>query len=224
MELLFVRHGQSMANLSDRLQGWGDSPLSPEGEREAALLGQYMKTVPFQALYASPLRRAMQTAGAITAATGVPPLPRPGLKEMRIGSLEGLTIPEVEARWPGLMGRWMSGNPSVRLPGGESLAAFYARITRALEAVLSRHEGSDNRIVIVAHGGAINAMFTYLRDGKVNSWVQGVGNCSVTELVLTGHPGPSTRRVEALRFGDMTHLGKTYEPWAAADAVVGKAG
>lgn len=224
MELLLIRHGQSLANLDDQLQGWGDAPLSPEGEREAALLGQHTKLLqPLAAIYASPLRRAMQTAGAITLATGVPPVVRAGFKEMNLGLLEGLTIPEVEARWPGLMGRWVTGRPDVDLPGGESAGAFYSRILGTLRRVLTRHLGSDDRVVIVSHGGAINTMVSYLRSGVANSWVQGVGNCSISHIELSGGPTLKSAQVRELLVNDMRHLGKTYEPWGAVEAVTGKA-
>ena len=178
---------------------------------------------PITAIYASPLRRAMQTAGAITAAIGVPPQPRPGLKEMNLGEAERLTIPEMEARWPGLMAEWVTGRPDVRLPGGESMRGFYARVLRALQAVVSRHSGTRDRVVIVSHIGAINTMFSYLQTGTANSWFQGIGNCSVTHLELSGGPALPQVKTRAIVVGDMRHLGKAYEPWAAIEAVTGTA-
>lgn len=65
MKLYFVRHGQTYLNKYSKMQGWSDSPLTPEGESVASATGSRLKNIPFSAVYTSDLGRTIQTAKLI---------------------------------------------------------------------------------------------------------------------------------------------------------------
>ena len=121
--LVLLRHGQSAWNAEGRFQGRANSPLSPLGERQAALAGARLADtaaaprlpVPAGdpiAIVHSPLARAAQTASAVAAAyvargRPAPPLvPEPGLAEIAQGAWEGVHQRDVESRWPAEVGGW----------------------------------------------------------------------------------------------------------------------
>lgn len=87
-----VRHGQTIFNLLDKVQGWSDTPLTQTGEAMADALGHGLRALPFTAAYCSDSGRAVATAERILSAKGQPELPLhrdPRLREWCLGSLEG---------------------------------------------------------------------------------------------------------------------------------------
>ena len=94
MEILIVRHGESVANAEGRMQGQRDYPLSDVGNQQAALLGRFLKNADlrFDAAYTSPLTRARATSLALTTSLGMPEAQlTPELSEVHAGGLQGLT-------------------------------------------------------------------------------------------------------------------------------------
>src|SRR4051794_39930869 len=98
MELLIVRHGESVANAEGRMQGQRDYPLSEVGVQQASLLGRFLARAgySFDAAYTSPLTRARATALELTNALGMPEAElSPELAELHAGCLQGLTRDEI---------------------------------------------------------------------------------------------------------------------------------
>lgn len=157
--LLLLRHGESEDNVARRLAGWANSPLSPEGARQAARLAAHVAaTERLDALYASPLRRAWETATMIAERTGLTPKPLPDLREWHGGEIEPLTLEEVAERFPGLLQEAQRsrerGDLTFRWPGGESRAEFYERVRRVLGGIVAAHPGEA--VAVVAHGGVFD--------------------------------------------------------------------
>src|SRR5438067_685184 len=98
-----VRHGLTEWNLQKRFQGQLDVPLSREGLEQSRRLGQWLagQSVRFSAIYSSDLARAMQTAQAVGECLGLVPEPAIGLREIHCGEWQGLTVEDVDARYPG---------------------------------------------------------------------------------------------------------------------------
>lgn len=133
--LLLVRHGETTWTRVGRIQGRADSPLHPEGAAQIrALAATLLPPDPEWPggraclLVSSPLRRAVDSARVLRASLG-PAIrgarlaaPDPRLAELDFGAWEGLTQPEVKARWPELLRSWKRQPDTVRLPGGETLA------------------------------------------------------------------------------------------------------
>lgn len=93
----FVRHGQTIFNTMNKLQGWADSPLTSAGIATADAVGQRLKNVTYQAAYASDLKRAMDTATHILHASSFdgPLQTDKSFREVFFGSYEGLDNDEV---------------------------------------------------------------------------------------------------------------------------------
>ena len=151
--LVLLRHGQSVWLAEGRFQGQADTPLSPLGERQAALAGVRLADpaaaprLPVPpgdpiAIIHSPLARTAQTAAAVVAAIvargrPAPPLiPEPGLREIAQGAWEGLHQREVEARWPAEIAGWRRDPVRTFAPRGESLIEVDRRVRAALAGVI----------------------------------------------------------------------------------------
>ena len=154
-ELVLVRHGE--ASPPSPQDANYDPPLSERGRRQAHLLAKRLAQVPIHALYASPLRRAQETAAAVSAATGLPVVTMSDLREVDIdvgqlraayGQAEREAVIEDMARKLLTRACWDI------LPGFEPSHSFRLRVRRALAHIVSRHPGQ--RVVVVCHGGVIN--------------------------------------------------------------------
>lgn len=150
--LVLVRHGESTWIAEQRFQGRRDPPLSPRGERQAALVAARLADPlappslpipagPPVAIWHSPLGRARATAAAVAAAAAVPanrpPLvPEPGLSEIGQGEWEGLLLSQVVERHADALTRWRRAPLGNEAPGGEPLTEADGRIRTALAGIL----------------------------------------------------------------------------------------
>jgi len=143
--ICLVRHGVTDWNYEGRAQGRADLPLNAEGLRQIELVAARLSAEPWDAIYSSPLSRALHTAEAIGRATGLSVTADAELAERDITPIEGTTSRDRLQRWPDSGWR--------RLPGMESHAACGARAKAAVLAIAGRHPGQ--RILCVSHGGWI---------------------------------------------------------------------
>jgi broad specificity phosphatase PhoE len=149
--LLLVRHGESEWNAVGRWQGRADPPLSPLGRRQASLAPARIGAV--DAIVASTLQRALDTACIISEGLGVGPvIVEPALQERDAGEWQGLTRVEIEAAWPGYLAEHR------RPPGYELDEPLVARVRAALDRIC--HEVPGDEILVVTHGGVINSLET----------------------------------------------------------------
>jgi broad specificity phosphatase PhoE len=149
---LLVRHAQSTWNAQGRWQGWADPPLSPEGERQATAGAERLTELgPFEAVAASDLTRARQTAELLTSR---PVLIEPALREYDAGEWSGLTRDQIADQWPGELERWDQGELGAP-PGGEDRRSFEARLQAGIRRVLPAAAG---QVLIVTHGGVLRAL------------------------------------------------------------------
>ena len=95
MLLYGIRHGESETNLSHHWTGWNDVNLTDKGRQDAARAGEMLKGIDFDAIYASDLTRALNTAQI--ALPGCPPKITPLLREINVGDLAGNPIDIVTA-------------------------------------------------------------------------------------------------------------------------------
>jgi len=148
--IYLIRHGQTELNREGRYQGRIDSALTALGIAQAQAVGRRLAQIKADAggdwrLETSSQGRAVQTARLIAEAAGLgEPQPDERLIEASYGELEGLTRPEVDARWPELAGlRGTFG----RAPGGETMEALTARAA----AWLADHRDAAVRTIAVSH-------------------------------------------------------------------------
>ena len=150
-----VRHALPVRR--ELVEGPADPELSPDGERQAALLAEYLVTEQIDRLYASPLRRAVQTAEPVAARTGLPILVEDGIAEWDRTSSEYIPVEEMKAtnhpRWQAMLrGEWDGQD--------ESPEQFAARVVEAVERLVAAH--TSERIVLVCHGGVINTYLSHV--------------------------------------------------------------
>jgi len=167
--LLLCRHGQTGFNADRRFQGQLDEPLSDEGRRQSRLLAQRLAAEPIDAAYSSDLCRASETARLILAERALPLRLDPRLREVAFGRWEGLTFSEIKDRYPEDVAARERELIHFAMPGGgESLAQLAERVAGFLLETLPEHEGQT--VLIVSHGGTVNAIISSLLDIPLQSW------------------------------------------------------
>ncbi len=155
MELLLIRHGLPVRR--ELQDGIADPELSTAGLAQAEHLADYLASEPLDAVYASPLRRAFQTAQPLASRRGLDIGVIDGVAEWDRNSNEYIPIEELKAsndpRYHELMrGEWTSPD--------ETAEEFSARVVEALDALIDAHAGQ--RIAVSCHGGTINAYLTHI--------------------------------------------------------------
>jgi len=146
-----ARHGEVLHAAEGRFFGHTDIGLSPVGRVQVAALGERLGGEPIEAVYASDLLRARESAAPLASARGTDVVALSPFREMAMGRWEGLTFAEIKAREPGLCARWLADPFAMPFPEGEGVADLRARAVPALRRVVERHAG--RRIAVVAHGG-----------------------------------------------------------------------
>ena len=182
--IIAIRHGETAWNVDTRIQGQLDIPLNTMGRWQASRVAQALAEESIQAIYASDLLRAWETAGAIAQATGLPLQANEGLRERGFGDFQGKTFAEIEALWPEQSRQWRARHPEWAPPGGESLIALRARIVAAASELAARHLGEQ--IVLVAHGGVMDVRYraaTGQPEQAPRSWQ--LGNAAINRLLWT---------------------------------------
>jgi probable phosphoglycerate mutase len=153
MRLILVRHGETEHNRGQLTLGRFDVALNERGRAQAQALASSFRRAP-DAIYASPLRRAADTAEAIAAATGAQVTIEPDLVEMDVGEMEHLTRAELRERYPDFLRLWLSADAAdARMPGGETLREVQDRAWGVIERM--RADRPQGQVVAVTHNFVI---------------------------------------------------------------------
>jgi len=144
-----IRHGESEWNSENRLCGRSDVPLSEPGRRQVKNLAERLKPIPFEALYSSPLERALETARLISESVGLQPIPDPRLVELDYGQWEGRTLAEIRENDPKVFGAWEANPAQVAPPGGESGLQAQQRVVSFLDFLAEKHP--RGQVLVVFH-------------------------------------------------------------------------
>ena len=152
MRLILIRHGETDHNRQQLVQGQSDGDLNKLGRAQARAVAEALKGEGVDAIYTSPLRRALEVARAINGPHGVELCTLDGLKELNAGEFDGLTLEDMIARYQGLMAESGQDAAEVRLPGGESISDLQERAWAAVEGILKEEHSS---VVVVAHNLAL---------------------------------------------------------------------
>jgi probable phosphoglycerate mutase len=157
-----ARHGETDWNAEGRWQGHADVGLNERGREQARELAAQLAEVRFAAVYSSDLLRARETAEIVTAGRSLPITIERRLREIDVGSWQGLTNVEINERYPGQ-----------ERPDGETVEAFRERVLSAIEEIGRRHDGGD--VLVVAHGGCARTIQRHL----LGEPLQSLENCGV---------------------------------------------
>jgi broad specificity phosphatase PhoE len=150
IKLILVRHGETSWNQQRVIQGGGsDTDLSEIGRSQAERLGSALKGTPLTAVYASPLRRAMDTAHAIAKHHDLKVHPVQGLKEIHVGELEGTSLDQFGSTFSQFLVDWQTKGESVTFTGGENLGQFRDRVWDAVLKIVAGNK--DGTVALVSH-------------------------------------------------------------------------
>ncbi|MEW7864348.1 histidine phosphatase family protein [Aeromonas diversa] len=175
MELVVVRHGQTLANAQGRYLGTLDLPLDPVGQEQMRALGEELaREMPFDCLLCSPLLRARQSAALLGERLGLAPRVVPAFRERGVGCFEGLTHEEAAQRYPDLWALDITRRWHLAPPGGEPLTAMAARLGMALTALAQQYHGE--RVLMVAHGVVGRMCRALLVEGFATFFERPLGN------------------------------------------------
>lgn len=209
--LLLVRHGQTDYNLRSKIQGRGiDAPLNQTGERQADLLGDYLRRYAPGAVHSSSLLRARQTAGRIAQALHPDgsrrPVAHPELDEMDFGRLEGIDVESIRPRLDTLLRSWSEGDEDAAAEQGESPRQVFERAHGHVIRLLL--ESSHEHTVFVLHGRLLRVLFSqWIGEGFHAMDEFPHHNANVNHLVWTRDPALGTEgRFEAVYLNKTDHL------------------
>jgi broad specificity phosphatase PhoE len=197
MQLILIRHGETLWNKEERVQGRSDIELSAVGIEQARLLALSLKDQPICAIHASPLKRALQTAQIINEFHRQEIKTHSDLMEMDQGDFEGFSFKELIATQKDFLDKWIANPASVQMPNGESLAGLQERAWRALETIINQKKDA----LVVAHNFTIAAILCRIRKISLSEFLSTcVGTASKT-IVRFGNGGAV---IEVLN--DRSHL------------------
>lgn len=146
--LIVVRHAEP-DGMQGRIYGRLDPALSPMGRAHAERVAAWLQPVPLDAVYASPLRRARETAGFLVRERGIELAIHPGFVDIDFGEWEGSRFDELERSDPELYRSWMTQPTRTRFPGGENFEELKARVLAAVAEIRREVESA----AVVAHAG-----------------------------------------------------------------------
>jgi probable phosphoglycerate mutase len=147
--LLLARHGQTIWHAENRYAGISDVGLTDTGRAQAEALGRWAAAHPVDAIWTSPLSRAIATADPACRALGLTPHRGPALRECDFGVLEGRTLAEFAAEDPAAAAAFVADPVAHPFPGAEDPLAAAARGVDALRRIAAAHPGE--RVLVVAH-------------------------------------------------------------------------
>jgi phosphoserine phosphatase len=191
---LLVRHGETDWNKAGKFQGKIDIPLNDNGRNQASLAAEFLKDIPIEFGYTSPLSRPKETAQIILREH--PPIELAeytDLQEIGHGLWEGKFESEIEREFPGELERWRNTPADVQMPEGENLQVLWDRAIATWQQILDR-TGNDTRSgLVVAHDATNKVLLCYLMGlGLADFWKIKQGNGAVTVIDypegITGKP------------------------------------
>jgi alpha-ribazole phosphatase len=151
--IVLVRHAEPDDSARGLCYGTLDVGLSDEGQAHAERLSSSLAGLSYDAVYASPRRRAIETAAPLAWARGLSALVDDDLREIDFGDFEGRRYDEIATTHPEVYRRWMEAPTTVTFPGGESYEQLRARALRSLTRIRQAHACA----VVVTHGGVVRA-------------------------------------------------------------------
>ena len=206
IRLYLLRHAENRANITKEFSSRKvDYPLTSKGVLQAKQTAQYFLEKEIDAVYASPLKRASQTAEIIAAQLNLPVTVMENLREVDVGELEN--GPPSAEKWNfhnALIAEWMNGHPERRFPEGENYYDLWGRMRSGLYVILENWKHGN--VLLVAHGGIFAFTLLEYRPQVDRHWLfsQNNPNCSISEVLLEDQAG--VLRGKLVSWADASHL------------------
>ena len=203
MELVIVRHGESVANADGIIQGRFDYELSEKGRDQALRTARALMDFSPYRIYTSPLDRARETADIINRRHNAEIVVLPDLIEYDLGGFEGLTMEQILEKFPEVPDNMKQGTPFHHLaPGAESDQDVDTRVARAQDEIVNC---GLPRVVVVSHLGVLERIILKLGNHYGINDIAGLAswplkNCSITRMAIN----PFESRFDFIN--DVSHL------------------
>jgi broad specificity phosphatase PhoE len=200
--LYLIRHAEVEARYHKVFGGRIDMGISPRGQEQARFLADFLHRKPVDAIYASPMKRVLQTLEPWLVNGTPQPVILPGLREVDFGDWTGHKWDEVAEKFGASAYEWLRHLEKGTLPNGESAVDFRGRVEPCLREILGRHQGQS--AAIVCHGGVIRMLLSILLElplTKMDAF--DIEYASVTQLNLLPH----RTEIQLLNFTPWRDLG-----------------
>lgn len=184
--ICLIRHGETEWNKIGRIQGTTDVPLNEKGKLQAQACGSHLMNEAWDVIVTSPLKRAKETAAIINETMRLPMVEMKEFQEKHFGKAEGMTAEERYGLYP-----------DKNYPGQEQPQEFHGRLSNGLSQLNERF--GNRRVLVVAHGGVINAILEQLAHGEYDGEVR-LQNGGMNHLAY------ASERWEIQHYNSIDHL------------------
>ena len=198
--IYLIRHGATQLSAEDRFAGATDVDLSDVGRKQAQALAVRLADDHITAVYCSPMRRTVETAGFVARPHDLKPITRDGLREIHHGRWESMRRGEVEAQFPEEYAAWEE-DPFTYAPlGGESGLSVMARALPVIREIVAQHR--DENVAVVSHKATIRLLLSSLLGFDPRGYRDRLDQAPACLNVLDFK---DTVRVRLMLFNDVSH-------------------
>jgi 2,3-bisphosphoglycerate-dependent phosphoglycerate mutase len=198
-ELVLIRHGETDMNRELRFQGQVNVSLNAMGHEQARRLAARLAGEKADAVYASDLLRALQTATPIAQGMALAPLTDSGLREQAFGLVDGMRVDDIQREHPHAWQEWLRFDADFAMPQGESTREFHARVMEAVQRVVLAHPAQT--VLVVTHGGVLDMIYRTARSLALSGPRQTeIPNAGVNRIRV------AAGAIEILSWADTRHL------------------
>jgi len=204
-EIILARHGETEWNVEEVFRGRIDVELNETGMKQAELLAEYLSGIKINAIYSSPLKRALKTAEMIAGYHKLDVEVAPGLIDFDYGKWQGLPHHEVKDKYKELYTEWINSPDKVKMPAGESLNDVSERAISVVDKVIAKYEGTVvlvshrvvNKVLICALLGLDNSHFWHIKQdtGGITTFTYENERFILTEHNNTSYLKPNQKAV-----------------------------
>lgn len=163
-KIYFVRHAEAEGNVKEFFQGRIDCDISEKGAVQLEYLAKRFETIDYDAIYSSPLKRAMATANAVNRRLKLPINEREDLIEINGGVWEGMFWTDIAKNYPKEHDLWKNDMKNFYVEGSERMSEVYGRMINAVEQIVRENE--EKTVVVVSHGCALRNYLSYAEFGS----------------------------------------------------------
>lgn len=178
MNIYLVRHGQTDYNKNGRFQGTTDVDLNELGKKQAELIAKRLQDKGIEAVYASNLKRVVQTAELISRYTNADIITREELREIDMGEWECLNLVQIKDKYSSYYKEWSKHTEDLPYPGGERGGDVERRALKVIEEIMGK---GYEEPVIVTSGGTIRALLSsFMGLGQEKRFLIDTDNCGLS--------------------------------------------
>ena len=190
MNLLLVRHGETVSNIKKVYAGKSSESLTRRGEIQAKKVAKKLKSYEVHAVYSSPVQRAIQTAKIIGEVIGVDFIIEKAFQEMDLGHWEGLSEKNIIKLYPKKWQIWLRSPAELKLPDRETLKELLHRVLIGVQRI---YQSSGNKnIVVVTHVAVIRTLLLWHAKKDLNLYKTiHVPNAKVFNIKINSYPHPT---------------------------------